>query len=73
MGEVTFLGEPPYRLTPSRPTSARAKSGMVEMTVYTSVYLQLPNTLEIQTPISVHEARQLLVSLMAAISEAERQ
>jgi hypothetical protein len=72
MGEITRQGDPPYRLASAQPASSRAVRGSVEMTVYVSVHLQPPGAFQIQIPMSIDEARQVLADLQVAIWEAEK-
>jgi hypothetical protein len=71
MGEITYQGESPFRLTTSQPASARAVRSSVELIVYGSVHLQPPDAFEIQIPISLDDAQHLSAELRKAILAAE--
>lgn len=73
MGEITYQGEPPFRVTIARgPTAHRSGNG-VRMTVYAGVAGKGPDDVQIQIPMSPAEARQLAIELNGSANEADRE
>jgi hypothetical protein len=70
MGEIKYLGEPPYRLLTAQPTTARGDSGAVELTVFASVAGKGPGDVPVTLGLSTSEARQLISDIQRAIEEA---
>lgn len=73
MGEITYQGEPPFRLPTARPTSARVSGRSVEMTVYVSVAGKGPTDVQIQIPMSIDEAKILMADLRESVLAAEKE
>ncbi len=63
MGEITYQGDSPFRVTPARPSIARVSALGVVMTVYAGVPGKGPTYVQIQIPMSPDEARQLAAEL----------
>ena len=71
MGEITYQGESPFRVTSGRGATARVSGRAVEMTVYAGVAGKGPTDVQIQVPMSIDEARQLAAELTAAAIDAQ--
>ncbi len=71
MGEITYQGEPPFRVIPTQISTVRAGYRSVEMTVYASVDGKPPDAFQIQVPMSISDARELAAQLIASANRAE--
>lgn len=71
MGEISFIGDPPYGLPPAQSAEARAVDETVELTLRVSVPGKLPSPAPIRVQMTAEVARALSGQMGAAATAAE--
>ena len=72
MGEISFIGEPPYDLTLAKSTEAKAVDTTVEVTLFVDVPNKRIAPCPIRIAMTVPVARELILQIQSALSFAQK-
>ena len=72
MGEISYQGEPPFRLLLTQPIEARGDNDVVELTLFASVPGKGPGDVPVKLGLSTSVATQLISDIRRAIEEAQK-